>query len=172
MRAASAVCTPSGVLFCVTLACVGGDVVSRARAAEADERTQRLQMAARVHQLRVEGVPYTRIARELGLVSATRASELHSVHVDYLRELEGLGAADAHRRVQDQRYEDLLGSVWSDAMGGDLAAVRECRAILDSISSREAKVTTMISRTEGSGRVTLVAEGASDEYIRALREMS
>jgi transposase-like protein len=139
--------------------------------AEHRRKTDRLKEAAIVHEMRVSGISYSRIARTLGL-SPKGAADTHQEYLEYLRELESLGSVEANRRVQDERYETLLSVLWTQALSGDLASVRECRAILDSISAREARITAMVT-DEGQGkRVTLIAEGADDAYIRALQEMT
>lgn len=138
---------------------------------EHKKRMARLKEAELVHRMRMAGDSYTRIAYALK-VTGTKAAVLHREHIEYLRELEVLGALEANRRVQDERYEALLGTVWNTAMTGDLNAVRECRQILDSITAREAKVTALITRTDGDSTVTLIAEGSSDDYIKALEGMS
>jgi hypothetical protein len=136
-------------------------------------RAKRLRDASRVHQLRLSGMPYTQIAAELGL-SMYGVNELHREHLNLLRELEALGAADAQRRLQDDRYEALLHTVWGSALSGDVVAIREARMILDSITAREVKVTAMLQRTDPKGETvtTLIAEGSTDEYIEALKRMT
>jgi hypothetical protein len=140
----------------------------------ADEHAKlsaRMREAELVHQMRVEGHSYARIAKSLRISQLT-AGRLHREHLERLRELESLGALEASRKVQEERYETLLAAVWKQAMAGDLAAVSQCRQILDSITSRELKVTAMLTNDDGDGKtVTIVAEGSSDEYINALREM-
>lgn len=138
------------------------------RADEQRKHADRLRDASLVHEMRLEGHSYLKIAKALK-IAPERVKALHVEHIDHLRELEALGAAEASRRVQDDRYEALLMAVWRDAMGGDLAAVRECRQILDSITAREAKVTALITRETDNGRTTLVAEGATADYIQALK---
>ena len=138
---------------------------------EAKRHTERLRKAGQVHQMRLEGLPLHVIAKRLK-ITAEDCVIMHKEHIDSLRQLEALGAAEAARRVQDDRYEALLSSVWSDALGGDLAAVKECRMILDSITAREAKVTAMITKDDaGNSTATLIAEGATEDYIEALRRM-
>lgn len=150
---------------------MGARQVQKQVEAEADAYTRDLELGAKVHQLRLEGVGYLRIAQMLGLAHQ-RTAELHSRHVQRIRELEALGAVDAARSVQDERYESLLSAVWAQALTGDLAAVKECRQILDSITAREAKVTAMITQDDdGKKSSTLIAEGATDAYIEALRRM-
>lgn len=144
--------------------------VARRRKKEADEHSQRLHDAALVHRMRCSGRSYVEIAAALRLTPA-KVTVLHKEHLEHIRELEALGSADANRVVQDSRYESLLASVWDQAMEGDMAAVRECRAILDSITSREVKVTALITKDGEDGRrTTLVAEGATADYIAALRD--
>ena len=85
----------------------------------------------------------------------------------------GATVMEAGRRLQEERYEALLSTVWGRAMGGDLNAVRECRLILDSIEHRNERVTAMFTKTNDAGdTLTLVARGSTEEYIAALREMS
>lgn len=156
-------------LFCVRLKSMAG-TVSRRRKREADDHTQRLHDASLVHRMRQGGRSYVDIAAALR-ITPHKVTALHREHLDYLRELEALGSADANRTVQDHRYEALLATVWDQAMAGDMAAVRECRAILDSITAREVKVTALITKDGDDGRrTTLVAEGATAAYIQALRE--
>lgn len=140
------------------------------RIAEHKAKTDRLKEAALVHEMRVAGISYARIAKRLG-ITPVGVSDRHQEYLTYLRELEALGSIATTRQIQDERYETLLSSVWDLAMQGDLNAVRECRAILDSISAREAKVTAMVSKSEGGSSVTLIAEGADDAYLRALQTM-
>lgn len=147
------------------------DGIARRRIAEHRRKTDRFKEAANVHAMRLAGITYSRIAQRLG-ISANGAADMHQDYLSYLRELEQLGSVASTRQVQDERYETLLSSVWDQAMQGDLSAVRECRAILDSISAREAKLTTMISQSSEGSTVTLIAEGSDDAYIRALQGMS
>lgn len=140
------------------------------RAVERKEQAERLKLGARVHEMRLAGKSYLQIAKEMDMAPA-RSAELHREHVDVLRQLETLGAMDAYRSVQDQRYEALLSTLWDDAMNGDMDAVRECRRILDSITAREAKVTMLVSRNEDGAKTTLIAEGSTADYIEALRRM-
>ena len=105
-------------------------------------------------------------------LTADKAASLHRVYVEYLRELDELGALDDAHRLQDQRYEDLLTRVWTDAMHGDATAISQARRILDSISAREARVTAMITKSDGKGTsMTLIAEGSTEDYIRSLQEL-
>lgn len=146
--------------------------LSQQRLEEQRKRADRLREAELVHQMRVAGKSYTAIASALH-VSANKASTLHREHIEYLQELDHLGALEASIRVQDDRYEALLGAVWDRALGGDMFAIKECRQILDSITAREVKVTAMITKTNDNGdQTTLVAEGSSGEYIKALEGMS
>ena len=134
--------------------------------------TTRLKVAHEVHDLRLSGMSWDKIARKVGLTSRA-TTILHSEYIAHLRELDVLGALDDARRTQDARYESLLTGIWDRALDGDLNAVREARAILDSISNREMKVTAMITKSAPDGSTaTLVAEGSTEDYIRALQEMS
>ena len=146
------------------------DELAKRRIGEHRRKMDRLKEAQNVHAMRVAGVSYSRIAQSLGL-AAKGATDLHMEYLEYLRELETLGSVAATRQLQDERYESLLSSVWDLAMQGDLNAVKECRAILDSITAREAKVTAMISADGTNKKVTLIAEGADDAYIRALQSL-
>lgn len=141
------------------------------RAAEHKARVDRLKLAHKVHTMRVQGYTFVRIAMALGL-TADKASSLHRTFLEYLRELDELGAVDEARRVQDERYETLLNRVWIDAMHGDMSAIARAQSILDSISAREARVTAMITKSDGKGTtMTLIAEGSTEDYIRSLREL-
>jgi predicted transcriptional regulator len=130
-----------------------------------------LQMAEKIHELRLQGQSYATIAKRLE-ITPSATMRVHGIHLTQLQELDRLGAAAASRRVQDERYETLLAAVWTQALDGDLAAIKECRAILDSISNREFKVTAMIEQHDGDTRRTLIAEGSTEQYIEALKEMS
>jgi hypothetical protein len=135
------------------------------------KKAARLKEAELVHRMRMAGESYGHIAVALKM-GVHKVAQLHREHIEQLRDLEALGALEANRRVQDERYEALLTTVWSRAMNGDMDAIKECRQILDSITARESKVTALITRTDGDSQVTLVAEGSSDDYIRALEAMS
>lgn len=142
-----------------------------ARVAEHAARVERLTAAHQVHRMRLAGYSFLKIAQSMG-ITAGKASSLHRVYVEYLRELDELGAMDEVHRLGDQRYEALLSRVWTDAMHGDQWSIQEARRILDSISAREAKVTAMITRSDGKGgSMTLIAEGSTDDYIRSLQEL-
>lgn len=141
------------------------------RVSEHKARVERLKAAHQVHNMRVKGYSFVKIASAMGL-TADKAASLHRVYVEYLRELDELGALDDAHRLQDQRYEDLLSRVWTDAMHGDATAISQARGILDSISAREARVTAMITKSDGKGNsMTLIAEGSTEDYIRSLQEL-
>lgn len=166
---------PAQGLSCVldpdTLENVSAATDELARVAEHAARVEKLKAAHQVHNMRLAGYPFVRIASAMGL-SATKVASLHRVYLDYLRELDELGAIDDAHRLSDQRYEALLSRVWADAMHGDMTAIKEARAILDSISAREARVTAMITKKDDQGNsVTLVAEGSTDDYIRSLQAL-
>lgn len=142
-----------------------------ARISEHAARVEKLKAAHQVHNMRVAGYTFLRIAQAMGITSS-KASSLHRVYVEYLRELDELGAMDDAHRLQDQRYEALLNRVWTDAMHGDTGAIEQARRILDSISAREARVTAMITKSDGKGNsMTLIAEGSTEDYIRSLQEL-
>lgn len=141
------------------------------RKREKDAHEKEMAQAEAVYLMRLEGKTYSEIAIAMGMARSEAASLNHK-HVDRLRELDALGFAANSSRLQDDRYEALLQQVWAQAMTGDLAAVRECRQILDSISARQDRFTALITkRNEDGGEVTLIASGSTEQYVQALRSM-
>jgi hypothetical protein len=157
-------------LHCVIVTNVSTDLALK-RMDEDARRRYELELAEKVHQMRVEGISYERISKQMGL-SWRKTAGLHNQHLDRLRALEELGATEVSRRLQEERYEALLTTVWGRAMTGDLHAVRECRLILDSIDARTEKITAMFTRTTDDSSLTLVAKGSTEEYIEALKRLS
>lgn len=157
-------------LHCVIVTNVSSDLALRRMDEDARRRAE-LELAEKIHTLRVEGRSYTSIAKQMGL-TWRGATKLHTQHLDRLRTLEELGATEVSRRLQEERYEALLTTVWGRAMTGDLAAVREARMILDSIDARSARVTAMFTKTTDDTSLTLVAKGSTEEYIEALKRLS
>lgn len=158
-------------MTCVTVSAV--DPYAIARVLEESDQHRAAQLASMVHQMRVRGLSYTTIAKRLRLTPA-RTSSLHREHLAGLRALDAMGAMEADRRVQDERYETLLRYLWAGVEAGDLNYMKEARALLDSITAREVKITAMITASDPDTgtRTTLIAEGSTEEYIEALRGMS
>jgi hypothetical protein len=155
---------------CVIVTNVSSDVALKRMDEDARRRAE-LELAEKIHQLRIEGVSYDRIAKRMRM-DWYSITGMHRRHLDRLRHLEELGATEVSRRLQEERYESLLSTVWGRAMTGDLNAVREARMILDSISARSERVTAMFTKTTDDSSLTLVAKGSTEEYIEALKRLS
>lgn len=130
---------------------------------------KRVDQALRTRQaltLRMAGVSYAEIARQLGWASGSTA------RVAIVKAMERLQQEPAEelKKVQYERYNHLLMQVWPQVNLGDIAAINTALRIMSEMNVLMGVQNAELNvRHEVTGAV-LVVEGNEDDYIAALRK--
>lgn len=130
----------------------------------AQQRAEELRLAerrAKACDLRLTGRSYRSIAAECGVSVRTAWQDIHHV-LDELNE-QALEALETHRRTGLMRLDRLLELAWSQAEGGDLAAIEMARKL-------EADRRKMLGLDAPEQQIHQVANVTPEEAARLVRE--
>ena len=133
----------------------------------AEEREERRRLAINAYRYRQGGMDWWQIAEKLE-TTPQLAKKSYAEAIEEAAELVDEHTKSELLRMEVSRLDQLQAAIYPAAMGGDIGAVREVRAII----KERAELLKLTEGQVGPQITTVVVPGTSEAYITALRELA